>query len=87
MKRFLPDTIFARLFLMVLLAIVISHMMTFVLLLAFFGERQHRPLPGERRPQVVAPGDPAQAAPVSGSWFGPSGDYLGMSVDVVVQRR
>jgi transglutaminase-like putative cysteine protease len=31
--------------------------------------------------------DPAQAAPVSGSWFGPSGDYLGMSVDVVVQRR
>lgn len=63
MKRFLPDTIFARLFLMVLLAIVISHMMTFVLLLAFFGERQHRPLPGERRPQVVAPGDPAQAAP------------------------
>nr|WP_314625666.1 ATP-binding protein [uncultured Noviherbaspirillum sp.] len=63
MKRFLPDTIFARLFLMVLLAIVISHMMTFVLLLAFFGERQHRPLPGERRPQVLAPGDPAQAVP------------------------
>jgi transglutaminase-like putative cysteine protease len=31
--------------------------------------------------------DPAQAAPIAGSWFGQSGDYLGMSVDVVVQRR
>jgi signal transduction histidine kinase len=62
MKRFLPDTIFARLFLLVLMAIMISHMMTFVLLLAFFGERQHRPPPGERRPPVVAPADPAQEA-------------------------
>ena len=31
--------------------------------------------------------DPAQAAPISGSWFGQSGDYLGMSVEVVVRRR
>ena len=31
--------------------------------------------------------DPSQAAPVSGSWFGESGDYLGMDVSVTVQRR
>ena len=31
--------------------------------------------------------DPAQAAPVSGSWFGESGDYLGMDVSVAVRRR
>jgi transglutaminase-like putative cysteine protease len=31
--------------------------------------------------------DPAQAAPISGSWYGESGDYLGMSVQVSVQRR
>jgi transglutaminase-like putative cysteine protease len=30
--------------------------------------------------------DPAQAAPISGSWFGQSGDYLGMTVTVTVQR-
>ncbi len=30
--------------------------------------------------------DPSQAAPVSGSWFGQTGDYLGMSVTVTVQR-
>lgn len=59
MRRVLPDTIFARLFLLVLMAIVISHMMTFVLLLAFFGERQHRPPPDARRPPMSAPGDPA----------------------------
>jgi transglutaminase-like putative cysteine protease len=31
--------------------------------------------------------DPSQAAPISGSWFGESGDYLGMNVTVTVQRR
>ena len=31
--------------------------------------------------------DPSQAAPVSGSWFGETGDYLGMDVSVTVQRR
>ena len=30
---------------------------------------------------------PSQAAPISGSWFGESGDYLGMSVTVAVQKR
>ena len=30
--------------------------------------------------------DPGQAAPISGSWFGQSGDYLGMDVKVSVQR-
>ena len=32
----LPDTIFARLFVLVLAAIVISHLMTFLLLTRFF---------------------------------------------------
>jgi transglutaminase-like putative cysteine protease len=31
--------------------------------------------------------DPSQAAPISGSWFGHTGDYLGMTVKVTVQRR
>ena len=31
--------------------------------------------------------DPSQAAPISGSWFGESDDYLGMTVNVTVQRR
>ena len=31
--------------------------------------------------------DPSQAAPISGSWFGESDDYLGMDVNVTVQRR
>ena len=31
--------------------------------------------------------DPSQAAPVSGSWFGKPGDYLGMTVGVTVKRR
>jgi transglutaminase-like putative cysteine protease len=30
--------------------------------------------------------DPSQAAPISGSWFGESDDYLGMTVAVTVQR-
>lgn len=59
MKRFLPDTIFARLFLMVLMAIVVSHLMTFVLLLAFFGERQHRP-PDQLSAAVTVPAAPGE---------------------------
>ena len=31
--------------------------------------------------------DPSQAAPIAGSWFGETDDYLGMSVNVTVQRR
>ena len=31
--------------------------------------------------------DPSQAAPISGSWFGQTGDYIGMTVNVAVQRR
>ncbi|HUP10341.1 MAG TPA: transglutaminase family protein [Caldimonas sp.] len=30
---------------------------------------------------------PSQAAPISGSWYGESGDYLGMDVKVQVSRR
>lgn len=30
--------------------------------------------------------DPSQAAPISGSWFGEAGDYLGMTVNVAVHR-
>jgi hypothetical protein len=29
--------------------------------------------------------DPSQAAPISGSWFGETGDYLGMDVNVTVR--
>ena len=31
--------------------------------------------------------DPSQAAPISGSWFGETDDYLGMTVTVAVRRR
>jgi transglutaminase-like putative cysteine protease len=31
--------------------------------------------------------DPSQAAPIAGSWYGEPGDYLGMTVNVVVRRR
>ena len=31
--------------------------------------------------------DPSQAAPISGSWYGGSNDYLGMTVSVAVTRR
>ena len=31
--------------------------------------------------------DPSQAAPISGSWFGESGDYLGMTSTSTVKRR
>ena len=31
--------------------------------------------------------DPSQAAPISGSWFGETGDYLGMTVSVTVERH
>ena len=30
--------------------------------------------------------DPSQAPPVAGTWFGASGDYLGLTVDVKVRR-
>ncbi len=30
--------------------------------------------------------DPSQAAPISGSWYGEPGDYLGMTVNVAVHR-
>jgi len=31
--------------------------------------------------------DPEHAAPISGSWFGPAGSYLGLSANVLVRRR
>jgi len=31
--------------------------------------------------------DPSQAPPIAGSWYGEPGDYLGMDVQVTVQRR
>jgi transglutaminase-like putative cysteine protease len=42
---------------------------------------------GSRLIRVAFTRDPGQAAPLSGSWFGAAGDYLGMSVDVQVRRR
>jgi transglutaminase-like putative cysteine protease len=44
-------------------------------------------LGGNRLIRVGVARDPSQAAPISGSWFGESDDYLGMSVTVSVQRR
>jgi protein-histidine pros-kinase len=44
MRRLLPDTIFARLFALVAAGIVISHVMTFVLVLQFFGRNRPPPL-------------------------------------------
>ena len=37
--------------------------------------------------RVAVARHPAQATPVSGSWFGPSGAYLGMEVEVRVRRQ
>jgi transglutaminase-like putative cysteine protease len=31
--------------------------------------------------------DPEQAAPISGSWYGPADSYLGLSANVLVRRR
>ena len=31
--------------------------------------------------------DPSQAAPIAGIWYGEAGDYLGLTVSVVVRRR
>ncbi|MEO5696288.1 MAG: transglutaminase family protein [Burkholderiaceae bacterium] len=43
-------------------------------------------LGGNQLIRVGVARDPAQAAPISGSWFGEAGDYLGMTVTVVVHR-
>ncbi|MFC7297998.1 ATP-binding protein [Herminiimonas aquatilis] len=37
MKRLLPNTIFARLFALIVLAIIVSHVMTFILVVNFYG--------------------------------------------------
>jgi transglutaminase-like putative cysteine protease len=37
--------------------------------------------------RVAVARDPSQAAPLVGSWFGATGDYLGMQVEVTVRRR
>ena len=64
MKRFLPDTILARLFVLVLTAIVISHLMTFILLAEFFQHMPHPPHPPEFGPGHPPPGPPP------GFWIG-----------------
>ena len=54
------------------------------------GCRSIRPTTCSAARQLIRVGvarDPSQAAPISGSWFGESGDYLGMTVAVTVQRR
>jgi transglutaminase-like putative cysteine protease len=42
---------------------------------------------GSRLFRVAVTRDPAHAAPVSGSWFGPAGAYAGMDVGVTVTLR
>ena len=41
---------------------------------------------GNQLVRVGVARDPAQAAPISGSWYGEPGDYLGMTVKVAVHR-
>jgi len=44
-------------------------------------------LGGSQLIRVGVSRDPVHAAPISGSWFGPADSYLGLSANVVVQRR
>ena len=44
-------------------------------------------LGGNQLIRVGVARDPSQAAPIAGSWYGEPGDYLGMTVNVVVKRR
>jgi transglutaminase-like putative cysteine protease len=44
-------------------------------------------LGGNQLIRVGVARDPSQAAPISGSWYGESGDYTGMTVSVLVHRR
>ena len=44
-------------------------------------------LGGNQLIRVGVARDPSQAAPIAGSWYGETGDYLGMTVNVVVHRR
>ncbi|MEA5098770.1 MAG: ATP-binding protein [Burkholderiaceae bacterium] len=53
MKRFIPNTIFARLFALVVLAIVVSHLATFAVMFAFHEERI--PPPFDQRHEATPP--------------------------------
>lgn len=44
-------------------------------------------LGGNQLIRVGVARDPSQAAPIAGSWYGEPGDYIGMTVNVVVKRR
>ena len=44
-------------------------------------------LGGNQLIRVGVARDPSQAAPIAGSWYGEPGDYLGMTVNVMVKRR
>ena len=44
-------------------------------------------LGGNQLIRVGVARDPSQAAPIAGSWYGENGNYLGMTVNVVVHRR
>ena len=54
------------------------------------GAVRSRPTTCSAAPQLIRVGiarDPSQAAPISGSWFGETDDYIGMTVSVTVKRR
>jgi protein-histidine pros-kinase len=96
MKRLLPDTLFGRLFVMVLAAIMVSHLMTFTLLLLIYGERDHRGPPfAMPRHEWQAPPDAEHPHPPPGSviiaghairrpplnfWIGIASQLLALSV-------
>ena len=77
MKRLLPDTIFARLFMLVLAAIVISHLMTFILLTEFFQHAPHPPHPPGTG--IGGPGHPPRGPP-PGFWIGLATQIIALSV-------
>lgn len=78
MKRFLPDTILARLFVLVLAAIVISHLMTFILLTEFFQHAPHPPPPPEFIPGHTRGHPPPRPPP--GFWIGLAMQIIALSV-------
>lgn len=90
MKRLLPDTIFARLFALVVAAIIISHVMTFVLVINFFGRDFPPPPPqfngsSERMPPGFQPGRPPPMLHIAGYTLPPlpPGLWIGMIVQLV----
>lgn len=71
MKRFIPDTIFSRLFVLVFAAVFISHAITFALLVGLFDYRPHPTIPTDAPPPGLWAGFTIQFFTLSiAAWFG-----------------